>query len=642
MASLNNIYEKARTKALGGFPFKNKYTELLSLDKILNKNSIHAEVNLGYMEIMTENIIGTRSSSRAYGFSRNFMPVLEEKSEFSTKWLILYESVLENGILEPIKVYEYMHKYYVEEGNKRVSVSKYIGAPLLPATVTRIIPKYDENNEEIVVYYEFLEFYKKLPVSFLNFSKRGDYKKFYKKIIDLKKDIKDTEELVKEIRFIFNEFKTIYEKLGGKKLSISTSDALLQYLSLYDDFGLNLEKNLRCMWSELYAEDDTLELEKDSPENVGIIESIANFSSKKNQIRVAFAHYLDPIKSQWTSTHYKAIKEVENSLGNKVKIDNYFNIPTGNTCYESLEDIAKNEYDVIFTTSTAFMNDTVKVSLNHRNVRFLNASEKPSSKSVRTYYNRTFELSFILGILAGSMTFTDSVGILVSHPIPEDVRSVNAFVLGGRLINKDFNAYVKWMPDFTPKEEDIIDIDEQFSDFNCDIVWHNIACESRIDEKLGGLFILSDKNDTKSRLKIAYSTWDWTKHYEKILTSILDGSYAYVANSLGFNNKAISYFWGLNMGAGKLEISERLVPESVLKTADLFIELIKSNKIDIFAGPIRDREGKLIVEKNDILSSEKIRNMDFFIEGVKGSIPSIDLMDDSEKLLEVLGVKKKY
>ena len=32
------------------------------------------------------------------------------------------------GIHEPIKAWEYMNKFYVEEGNKRVSVMKFFGA----------------------------------------------------------------------------------------------------------------------------------------------------------------------------------------------------------------------------------------------------------------------------------------------------------------------------------------------------------------------------------------------------------------------------------------------------------------------------------------------------------------------------------
>lgn len=48
-----------------------------------------------------------------------------------------------------------MGRFYVQEGNKRVSVLKSYGAPAIDAYVTRIIPAYSQ-DQAIQVYYEFL------------------------------------------------------------------------------------------------------------------------------------------------------------------------------------------------------------------------------------------------------------------------------------------------------------------------------------------------------------------------------------------------------------------------------------------------------------------------------------------------------
>ena len=54
----------------------------------------------------------------------------------------LYRAHIEEGIREPIKAYEFMNKFYVEEGNKRVSVLNCVGAVSIPGTVTRILQMY--------------------------------------------------------------------------------------------------------------------------------------------------------------------------------------------------------------------------------------------------------------------------------------------------------------------------------------------------------------------------------------------------------------------------------------------------------------------------------------------------------------------
>ncbi len=51
-----------------------------------------------------------------------------------------------------------MNQFYVQEGNKRVSVLKYLGAYSIRGSVTRLVPKRTEDKEN-KIYFEFLDFY---------------------------------------------------------------------------------------------------------------------------------------------------------------------------------------------------------------------------------------------------------------------------------------------------------------------------------------------------------------------------------------------------------------------------------------------------------------------------------------------------
>ena len=68
------------------------------------------------------------------------MPLLDDDTEFAAKWSNLCDAHLEEGIHTPIIAFEYLNKFYVQEGNKRVSVLKYYEAVKIPGTVTRLIP----------------------------------------------------------------------------------------------------------------------------------------------------------------------------------------------------------------------------------------------------------------------------------------------------------------------------------------------------------------------------------------------------------------------------------------------------------------------------------------------------------------------
>ena len=124
-----------------------RYPYLPALDEFISREDISGEEPLGIVDIPLNKIAGTKTSGRKNSFANNFMPLLDEGTEFATKWSNLYESQLEEGIRDPIIAYEYMTRYYVQEGNKRVSVMKFVGARSITAKVTRLLPKKTDDYE---------------------------------------------------------------------------------------------------------------------------------------------------------------------------------------------------------------------------------------------------------------------------------------------------------------------------------------------------------------------------------------------------------------------------------------------------------------------------------------------------------------
>ena len=144
-------YEKARKlglKEYRGDSVKGRYPYVQVLDEILSFTDIVAEQDIGLLYIPIDLIIGTKTKGRTNAFSRNFYPLLDEKSEFAIKWEALYQSHLQEGIREPVIAYEFMHQFYIQEGNKRVSVLKYEGADSVLANVVRLIPQKDYTEEK--------------------------------------------------------------------------------------------------------------------------------------------------------------------------------------------------------------------------------------------------------------------------------------------------------------------------------------------------------------------------------------------------------------------------------------------------------------------------------------------------------------
>jgi hypothetical protein len=157
---------------------KNGYLPVL--DGLISGAKLEGELYIGLREIPLKKIVGTYAAGRSPAFAGNFMPLLGVDTEFSVKWRNLYAAHINEGIRDPIKVYEYLALYYVVEGNKRVSVLNSVGAYSIYAEVTRIIPaRSDETNNRI--YYEFYDFDRMRIFDNIWFSKPGMFTRLAEK-----------------------------------------------------------------------------------------------------------------------------------------------------------------------------------------------------------------------------------------------------------------------------------------------------------------------------------------------------------------------------------------------------------------------------------------------------------------------------
>ena len=154
---------------------------LAVLDDIMPEKGHYHEIPLGTVQVPIDRIVGTKTVGRSNSFAGNFMPILRDSSEFASKWARLSDSQRDEGIREPIKAYEYMNKFYVEEGNKRVSVMKYFGAVSIPGNVIRIVPQRSQDKENRI-YYEFMDFYQAAPINYIWFSREGSFIKLQKAV----------------------------------------------------------------------------------------------------------------------------------------------------------------------------------------------------------------------------------------------------------------------------------------------------------------------------------------------------------------------------------------------------------------------------------------------------------------------------
>lgn len=617
--------EQKKCLLMGRFPY------LPVLDEILTQQNILTEQNLGLVQIPLEHVVGTSTKGRTYAFAANFMPILDEQSEFACKWEALAEAQVSEGIRDPIKVYEFLNRFYVVEGNKRVSVLKFYGADKIAAYVTRKIPAPSEDLD-IKLYYEFMKFNEATGFNTVEFTRLGKANKLLERVgAEIPWDAKTKE----DFRGILFRFTKAYEQCGGKQLPITVGDALASFLKVYsyeevlqmsyDEFNSSVSK---C-WKEflVLTEKNSVDLVLD-PKEVSERKSLFRYllPSSSKKFTVAFLYPKSTEESNWTYAHDLGRIYLEETFPEQINTICVNHVNAENI-EEVLQDVIEKGASIVFEVGVEMMEPSLKFAVEHPNVTILNCSLNAPHKNIRTYYARMYEAKFISGMIAGAMAENDRIAYVADYPIYGMIANINAFALGAACVNPRAKVYVDWS---TRKDHDL----DYFLTMN-DI--HYVSNQDMIrpinPTREYGLY----KYENGEATNLIMPVWNWGIYYEKLIQGILAGTYK--SEDEG-EAKAINYWWGMSAGVIDLVYSKH-VPTGVKRLAEHMEYDISVGDVVPFFGEIRAQDGTLKNAAGETMSPENIMKMDYLVENVEGDIPSIDLLKEQAKpIVELKGVEE--
>ena len=593
------------------------------LDELLPDINSAAVVEVGLLEIPAEKIIGVKSAGRITAFTPSFLPLLSVKTEFASKWAALCVAHMEEGIRDPITCYEYLGNFYVQEGNKRVSVLRYFGAVKIPAVVKRVMPPKSQ-EPRILAYYEFLDFFT------VQFRRPKDYQKLMS-LIGKEPGIKWTEDERRTFSARLQYFRDALATVKNRQADVLPEEALLLWLKLYPFEDLSnlstseLKKSVAGLWEDMVsASTEAVKVETGvAEEKPGIL---TRFTAP-DHVNVAFIHQLSPEISGWTLGHDKGREYMEQALGERVTARSYYKVNTPEETDRVIEQAISEGAQVIFTTVPQMSNATLKAAVKYPKVFFFNCSISQPYSSIRTYYGRVFEGKFITGAIAGAMAQNNRIGYIASYPILGVPASINAFALGALFTNPRAQIELRWscLPG-SPQADFLADGIRVVSNRDVPVQSKNFldfcSCGTYLMDDVGGM------------IPLASPVWAWGKFYEQVIRGILSGSLRNEKAGPGRN-----YWMGMDTGVIELDLSERL-PEGVRTMAKFLQRSMIARTLDPFARRIVASDGTVKNPSGDTtLSLDELLHMDWLCENVSGSIPTLEeVLPMSRDMVRELGV----
>jgi basic membrane protein A and related proteins len=245
----------------------------------------------------------------------------------------------------------------------------------------------------------------------------------------------------------------------------------------------------------------------------------------KGKLKV-FGAFATPIEEPWDGVIHGALSKAKGAG----EIDYSFTDDIGysGNMERVLRQVAgKNKPDVIF--GDAFGNEEAvrRVAKAFPKIAFVFGSGGgPSGQNLSVFDNWIHEPAYLLGVMGGSLTKSNKLGIVAGYPVPEVNRLANAFIAGAHSVNK--KAVVKvtfinsWFDPATAKEAALAQIGA-----GVDALYAERAgvIEAAVQKNVYAFGNMSDQRKLGPKNVVSSAVWNMAPTVDYVIKQVRAGTY---------------------------------------------------------------------------------------------------------------------
>jgi len=328
--------------------------------------------------------------------------------------------------------------------------------------------------------------------------------------------------------------------------------------------------------------------------------------------------YVSPIgEAGWTYQHELGRRALERALGPRVKTVFVEAVAEGPDSERVMRDlVAAQGATLVFATSFGYLDPALRVAAEFPAAKFEHAGGYKSAPNLATYDARYYEARWLAGWLAGQASRSGVAGYVAGFPVPEVVQGINAFTLGMRAANPKAQVRVLWLNTwFDPARER--DAAQTLIDQGADVLTHHsgspaVAQTAQANFRTRRVRVVpypSDMHAFAPEAQLAAIEHRWGGFYTRVAESVLAGRW-----------KAEPTWGGIASGMVDIAALDPALPKAVRSGVQSRRAAIVAGSLKPFAAPLRDNAGAVRLASGS-LDDAQIKAMDWFVEGVVGTVP---------------------
>ena len=279
----------------------------------------------------------------------------------------------------------------------------------------------------------------------------------------------------------------------------------------------------------------------------------------------------------------------------------------------TIEQMIKFGATLIFATASTHQNAAVALAAKYPDVKFESAGGWLMGANYANYYGNPPQGWYLMGIAAGMMTKTNKLGFVAAFPLGWTLTFVNAFELGAQSVNPGVQTEVKFTFDWASQAKEADATNALIND-GADVVTMHVDAPGPIISTAESRGIYSIGFQSLAAQQFAPQYWIGGTGFTLgakltwLTQTVLDGTWTPIFLRCGISDGCMALApWGPK------------VPQEVKDKGAQTLADMDSGKFVLFAGPIVDQDGNVVVNEGDVLSSDAMSNLTWFVKGVLGS-----------------------
>lgn len=289
------------------------------------------------------------------------------------------------------------------------------------------------------------------------------------------------------------------------------------------------------------------------------------------------------------------------------------NIPETAEVEKVMERMIKSGATVIFATSYGYLDYAIGLGKKYPKVSFLHAGGLKLGDNVGTYWANSDDAMYLAGMAAGAVSKSGKLGFIAAFPIPQVVRSINAFTLGAQAMNPKATTSVVWTGGWLQPAKEA-EATNSLIDAGADVIGEQVDSPITIAqtaEKRGIHVVGKDVDVSKfaPQAVLTGASWNWGPTMLKLVKEIEAGTW-----------KPSHVRGDLKDGTVVLDKFGPAVPAAAQKTILAKKDEILKDKFVVWSGPLKGQDGKELLPAGKPMDMETLESMQFFVQGVNGTI----------------------